>query len=225
MTATATAPATQQAATPRVTRDASVGQLITEAGQAASTMLAKCKEAAAKAAPQLDPSKPLAARLDEVVSLYASDFKAAGHNIRALFVDALVLEAAKVNPTPVHVVVRAIGKDGKMADQTMEAGEALNASKHAMRDAAKQVREQSGMARKAGGGRKATPVATVTPPAADPATDPTVKMSDMDAFSAWLDNLEPYIKDSVYHTKIQARLIELGFTLGKAAPGRKIKGV
>ena len=225
MTATATAPATPATpATPRVTRDASVGQLINEAGQAASTMLAKCKEAAAKAAAQLDPSKPLAARLDEVVALYAADFKAAGHNIRALFVDALVLEAAKVNPTPVHVVVRAIGKDGKMADQTMEAGEALNASKHAMRDAAKQVREQSGMARKAGGGRKAS-TPTTTPAAADPATDKTIKASEMDAFSAWLDNLEPYIKDSVYHTKIQARLIELGYTLGKAAPGRKIKGV
>ena len=216
MNATAT-PATP--ATPA--RLETVGTLINEAGQAASTMLAKCKAAAEAAAVQLDASLPMAQRLDAVVKLYEADFKAAGHNIRALFVDALVLHAAGQNKTPTHVVVRAMGKDGKMADQTMEAGEALNASKHAMRDAAKQVRDQAGIGRKAGGGRKAaTP--TTTPAAADPATDKTVKASEMDAFSAWLDNLEPYIKDSVYHAKITARLIELGYTLGKAAPGRKI---
>ena len=209
-------------ATPAATiaRLETVGVLINEAGQAASTMLAKCKQAAEAAAVQLDASKPLAARLDAVVKLYEADFKAAGHNIRALFVDALVLHAAQQNKTPTHVVVRAMGKDGKMSDQTMAAGEALNASKHAMREAAKQVREQAGIGRKSGGGRK--PAATTTPAAADPAADKTVKASDVDAFNAWLDNLEPYIKDSVYHAKITARLIELGYTLGKAAAGRKI---
>ena len=223
--ATATKPATvptAKDAAPRIVRNPDVGTLINEAGQAASTMLAKCKEAASKAAQQLDPAKPLAARLDEVTALYASDFKAAGHNIRALFVDALVLEAARINPTPIVVTVKAMGTDGKATDQNVPAADALTMSKHAMRDAAKQVREQSGMARKSGGGRK--PAAKITPAVADPATDPTVKMSEMDAFSAWLDNLEPYLLDSVYHGKIAARLVELGYTLGKAAPGRKIKG-
>ena len=148
--ATVTAPAsvpTAQDVAPRIVRDPDVGVLINEAGQAASTMLAKCKEAAAKAATQLDPAKPLAARLDEVTALYSSDFKAAGHNIRALFVDALVLEAARINPTPIVVTVRAMGKDGKSSDQNMPAAEALTLSKHAMRDAAKQDREQSGRAR------------------------------------------------------------------------------
>lgn len=212
MNATATAPA--------ITRLDNVATLINEAGQAASTMLAKCKAAAAAAACQLNAALPMAQRLDAVVKLYEADFKAAGHNIRALFVDALVLHAAAQQKTPTHVVVRAMGKDGKMADQTMEAAEALNASKHAMRDAAKQVREQAGIGRKSGGGRK--PAAVTTPAAADPASDKTIKASDVDAFNAWLDNLEPYIKDSVYHAKITARLIELGYTLGKAAAGRKI---
>jgi hypothetical protein len=195
-----------------ITRDAAIGTLINKAGKAAGTMLALTREAAEKAAGQLDGAKPLKARIDEVVALYSADFKAAGHNVRALFVDALTLHACKND----EVMITAIGKDGKKVDQVVTAQQAATMSKHAMKDAVKQVRDSHGIGRKAGAGRKAAPKAA-------PAPD-MVTASEVDAFSAWLDNLEPYFLDAVYHTKIQARLIEMGFTVSKAAKGRKIKG-
>lgn len=207
--ATAVAPA---AAVAPATRDAAIGTLINEAGQAAASMLAKCKEAAGQAAKQLDPAKPLPERIGAVVLLYSADFTAAGHNVKALFVDALTLHAAAQTPVSVNV----IGKDGKKVDTHVTAAEAVEMSKHNMRDAAKQVREAHGMGRRAGGGRKATP--PVNAPAA-----PDVK-TETDAFSAWLDNLEPYFTDAVFHGRITARLIEMGFVVTKATKGRAVKG-
>lgn len=203
-----------KATTIAATRDAAVGTLINEAGQAAASMLQKCKDAASKAAAQLDPKKPLADRIAAVVALYADDFKAAGHNVKSLFTDALTLHAAASAP----VMVSVIGKDGKKADEATTAAKAVELSKHNMRDAAKQVREQNGLGRKAGAGRKpaAKPVAAV---AASAETK-----TEADAFSAWLDNMEEYLKDAVYHPRIVARLIEQGYTLQKAAKGTKITG-
>ncbi len=196
------------------TRDAAIGTLINEAGQAAASMLAKCKEAAAQAAKQLDAAKPLPERIGAVVLLYAADFTAAGHNVKALFVDALTLHAAGQTP----VMVNTIGKDGKKVDTPTTAAQAVDMSKHNMRDAAKQVREAHNMGRKSGGGRKAKP-APVDAPAA-----PDMVKTEVDAFSAWLDNLEPYFTDAVFHGRITARLIEMGYTVNKAAKGRIVKG-
>lgn len=192
-------------------RDAEVGTLINKAGRAAASMLQLCKEAAGKAAAQLNPAQPMGERIESVCALYADDFKAAGHNVRALFKDALTLHAAAQTP----VTVDAIGKDGKKTEQHITAAEAVAMPKHAMRDAAKQVREAHGLARKAGAGRKAKPA---TAPAA-----PDIK-TEADAFSAWLDNLEEYLQDTVYHGRITARLIEMGYRLDKAVTGRKVKG-
>ena len=196
------------------TRIAAVGTLINEAAQAGNTMLAKCKEAAAEAAKQLDPKKPIGERIEDVVALYADDFKAAGHNIKALFKDALTLHAAQSAP----IMMQVIGKDGKKQDEPTTAAAALESSKHNMRDAAKQVREQNGLGRKAGAGRKAAAKPAATLPAA-----PDMK-TEADAFTAWLDNLPEYLSDAVYHPKIVARLIENGYTLTKAAKGTRIKG-
>ncbi len=192
-------------------RDATVGALINKAGRAAASMLTLCKEAAHAAAGQLNPAQPMGERIDAVCSLYADDFKAAGHNVRALFKDALTLLAAAQTP----VTVTAIGKDGKKVDQHVTAAEAAAMPKHAMRDAAKQVREAHGLARKSGGGRK---------PESKPAANAAPVASEIDAFSAWLDNLEEYFTDAIYHGRITARLIEMGYTVNKATQGRKIKG-
>ena len=197
------------------TRDASIGTLINEAGQAAQSMLAKCKEAADKAKLQLDVSKPMGERIAAVVSLYAADFTAAGHNVKALFVDALTLHAAGQCP----VMVNTIGTGGKKVDTATTAAEAVNMPKHAMKDAAKQVREAHGIGRKAGGGSK--PKAAATPTAA-PAPD--MVKTETDKFSAWLDDLEGYFKDSVFHPRIVAHLITLGYSVNKAAKGKTVKG-
>ena len=188
-------------------RDPAAGALILKAGKAAASMLQCCKEAAAVAAAQLNPAQPIGERIDSVCALYADDFKAAGHNVRALFKDALTLLAAGQTP----VTVTTTGEDGKKAETHTTAAAAVAMPKHAMRDAAKQVREAHGLARKSGGGRK---------PAAAPA--PTAE--DVDQFSHWLDNLEEYFTDSVYHPRIVARLIEMGYTVNKATQGRKVTG-
>jgi hypothetical protein len=190
-----------------------IGTLINEAGQAAASMLAKCKEAASKAAKQLNSAKPMNERIAEVVALYKVDFDSAGHNVKSLFVDALTLHAAAKCP----VSVQALGADGKRAETHTTAAVALDMPKHAMREAAKQVREVHGMGRKSGAGRKAAKTTPAKP-------DPAVISESVDAFSAWLDNLGEYLTDAVYHPKIMARLIELGYTLGKAGPRRTVRG-
>ena len=190
-----------------------VGSLIGDAGRAAATMLQKCKEAAAMASAQLDPSKPLGARVDDVVALYADDFKSAGHNVRALFKDALTLHAANTEP----VIVRAKGKDDKMEDVPMTAADAINTSKHSMRDAASQVRAANGIGRV-----RAKTTATKKPNTAPSAPAPTA--SEVDQFSAWLDAMPNYLSDSVYNPRIVAALIAEGWTLSRAARGKVVTG-
>ena len=198
-------------------RDAAAGALILKAGEAAATMLQSCKEAAAIAAAQLNPATPVGQRIADVVALYSADFTAAGHNVRALFVDALTLKAAAQTPVTVKAMV-----NGKVADVHTTAGEAAAMPKHAMRDAAKQVREAIGTARKTSTRTKAKPAAKM--PAAAPAPDMTVTASEIDGFSAWLANLDAYLTDAIFHQKIVARAIECGFVITKATKGTKVTG-
>lgn len=216
--AKATKPAAVQApATPAAIvahRDAAAGALILKAGEAAATMLQSCKEAAALAAKQLNPATPVGQRIADVVALYSADFTAAGHNVRALFVDALTLHAAAQTPVTVSAIV-----DGKKADVHVTAADAVNMPKHAMRDAAKQVREAIGTARKPAA-KKAAPKM----PAAPAAPDMTITAGEIDGFTAWLANFDAYFTDAVFHQKILARIVEAGFVVSKAATGRKITG-
>jgi hypothetical protein len=194
------------------TRSADVGLLIKQAGKAADSMLAKCKEAAKIASSQLNPSLPLAQRIESVVLLYTEDFKQAGHNVKALFKDALTLHAAAQTPVSVEV----IGKDGKKAEEQLVAEKATELPKHAMREAAKQVREAHGMARKVAAKKPATVTKTETPK--------TDIKTECDQFSEWLGQFDDYLKDSVFHQRIVAHLISLGYNLGKAAQGRVVQG-
>lgn len=196
-------------------RDANTGALILKAGKAAASMLALCKEAGKAAAAQLNPATPIGQRIADVVALYNADFQAAGHNVKALFVDALTLHAAEQTPVTVSAIV-----DGKKTDVHVTAAEAANMPKHAMRDAAKQVRESIGTARKPRASAPAKKPAAGLPAA----PDMTVTSSDVDAFSAWLDNLTEYLTDTVYHGKIVARLSEAGYIISKAAKGTKVTG-
>ena len=197
-------------------RNAQTAALILKAGKAAASMLSLCKEAAQQAAAQLNPETPMRERVDAVVALYAQDFATAGHNVRALFKDALTLHAAAATPVTVSAMV-----DGKKQDVHTTAGEAASMPKHAMRDAAKQVREATGTARKAGGGRKTT--ASEKMQAAEQAVGlDNVTMTQVDIFANWLDALPEYLGDAVYHPRIVAALIGAGYSLNKAAKGRVI---
>ena len=191
-------------------RDDKAAALILKAGKAAASMLTLCKEAAAIAAKQLNPAVEVPARIGAVVALYAADFAEAGHNVKSLFVDALVLHACAQTPVTVTGMV-----DGKKTEIHTTAAAAVTMPKHAMKDAAKQAREANGMGRKSGAGAK--PKSAAAPAA-------TVTMSEVDGFSQWLDNLEPYFADAIFHNKIVARMIDLGYTVSKAAKGRIVKG-
>lgn len=196
-------------------RDTATAALILKAGKAAASMLQLCKEAGKAASAQLNPATPIGQRIADVVALYADDFKTAGHNVKALFVDALTLHAAAQTPVTVSAIV-----DGKKADVHVTAAEAAAMPKHAMREAAKQVRESIGTARKT-----STKTKTTKMPAAAPAPDMvTVTAGEIDGFSQWLANLDAYFTDAVFHQKIVARLIDCGYVVTKATTGKVIKG-
>jgi hypothetical protein len=196
-------------------RDESTAALILKAGKAAASMLELCKQAGKAAAAQLNPMTPIGQRIADVVALYADDFKTAGHNVKSLFVDALTLHAAAQTPVTVKTIVK-----GKAQDMHITAGAAAGLPKHAMRDAAKQVREAIGTARKTS--TKTKPAAKM--PAAPAAPDMTVTAGEIDGFSAWLANLDAYLTDAIFHQKIVARAIECGFVITKATKGKVIKG-
>jgi hypothetical protein len=196
-------------------RDTATAALILQAGEAATSMLALCKEAGKAAAAQLNPATPIGQRIADVVALYSADFATAGHNVKALFVDALTLHAAAQTPVTVKAMV-----NGKSADVHVTAGEAAAMPKHAMRDAAKQVRESIGTNRKT-----STKTKTATKmPVAPPAPDMTVTAGEIDGFTAWLENFDAYFTDVIYHQKIVARAIDCGYVVTKATKGTVIKG-
>jgi hypothetical protein len=196
-------------------RDTATAALILKAGKAAASMLQLCKEAGKAASAQLNPATPIGQRIADVVALYSDDFKTAGHNVKALFVDALTLHAAAQTPVTVSAIV-----DGKKADVHVTAAEAAAMPKHAMREAAKQVRESIGTARKVSAKKPAAKM-----PAAAPAPDMvTVTATEIDGFSQWLANLDAYFTDAVFHQKIVARLIDCGYVVTKATKGTVVKG-
>ncbi len=195
-----------------VSRDVNVATCIKAAGAAGNTMLNKCKEGAKLAASQLNAALPMGERIEAVMALYQADFQAAGHNVKALFKDALTLHAAAQCPVSVEV----IGKDGKKVEAQVTAAQAVELPKHAMRAAAREVRETHGLSRASGAGRKPKQTTKAAP---EQVTD--VK-TDADKFSEWLDSLDEYLTDSVFHQRIVAHLIEAGYVLNKAAKGRKV---
>ena len=120
-------------------------QHIAKARNASATMLASCKAAAKAAARQLDKKLPLRDRIEVVMFCYREAIDGDA-NVRANFKDALTLLACA--DSPVSIEVR-----GEEIQTT--AAEAVDMPKHAMKAAAKAVRDDNGMARKSGGGRKA----------------------------------------------------------------------
>lgn len=153
-----TSPAVAITATPAVVT------LINAAGKAAGTMYSKTLEAAKLAAKELDGSKPMAARIAEIVTRYGDTFKALktnANNVRSIFVDALTLHACAGDQVTIE--------GPKNSSQTMSAIKAVETlAKNPMRAAAKLVRDAHGM------GRKTTPKETAP---AKPASNDAVELS------------------------------------------------
>ena len=187
-----------------VTKNAEVSKLIVAAGKLADSLYKTTVKAAEAAAAQLPTEGAIATRVEQVVLAYKDEFDAAGHNVKAIFKDALWLLAAP--QTAISLEARV---DGQKAEVQTTAEKAVGMAKHAMKEAAKQVREANGAGRAEGAGRKPKTAETVpTQVAAVPAGgDAEV------AFAAWLHNMEVYIHDVSFAPRITGKLKELGFAL------------
>jgi hypothetical protein len=142
--------------TPRATVSP-VDALILAAGKAAGTMYSKTLEAAKLAKLELDGTKPMAERIAAVMTAHAEAFKTAGHNVKAIFSDAITLHACAGDQVTIA--------GPKQSGQTMSASKAVETlAKNPMREAAKQVRQNHGM------GRKTAPKVVSSAPKADNAT-------------------------------------------------------
>lgn len=184
-----------------IARNAVVCQLIADAGIAQASVYELARSAARAAVEGFEPGDmTLAQQVESIAAAYAEDFAKVDHNVRAIFKDCATLLLAKDAPVSLEVK-----KDGKSADLHTTAKDAAAMPKHAMREAAKQVREQNGMARKTGGGRKPqTPTA---------APEQIVPQDTEAAFAAWLTNLPVYLHGPDTGKRVVAKLKEMGYTL------------
>jgi hypothetical protein len=182
----------------------SVDSLILAAGKAAGTMYSKTIEAANLAKSELDGSKPLAERIAAVMTAHAEAFKTAGHNVKAIFSDALTLHACAGD----QVVIPGPNK----SETKMSAGKATTAAKHTMREAAKQVREAHGI------GRKVKPKVITSAP----------KATDDEMARNTLAEVADLMSNADFVAKLTALLNVAGYVMApkaatKAKPAKPVK--
>lgn len=185
----------------------SVCSAIMAAGAAADNMVAQCRKAAQAAFDEhFEPGEPVNDQINAICALYGSHFEAAGHNVKALFKDALLLLAAP--STAISLKVK--DADGNDAEKHTTAGEAIALPKHQMREAASQVREALGIGRASRGTRRAT---TTTPP---PAGGPDFETS--------LQHVIDGLGSDAVRERIQQAFAAVGFTLVRTAQTFGAKG-
>lgn len=176
----------------------SVDSLILAAGKAAGTMYSKTLEAANLAKLELDGKLPMAERIAAVMTAHAEAFKTAGHNVKAIFSDALTLHADAGRQVEIA--------GPKNSLQKMSASKAVETlAKNPMREAAKQVRNLNGI------GRKVTPKVVSSAPKADDATLQRETLAEV----------AEHIKDAAFVSRLTTLLEAAGYVLApKAATTR-----
>lgn len=178
----------------KATATVTVDSLILAAGKAAGTMYSKTVEAAGLAKLELDGSKPLAERIAAVMTAHADAFKTAGHNVRAIFSDALTLHACAGDQVEIA--------GPKDSVQKMSASKAVGTlAKNPMREAAKQVRAAHGI------GRKVTPKVVSSAPKADAAALQNEVLAE----------LAEHIKDAAFVSKLTTFLAAAGYIMAAKA--------
>ena len=174
-------------------------QHIAKARSASASMLASCKAAAKAAARQLDKKLPLRDRI-EVVMLCYRDAMDGDHNVRANFKDALTLLACAESPVSIEV-------RGEEIQTT--AAEAVDQPKHVMKAAAKAVRDDHGMGRREGAGRKAKSEAAENASRLSPAKLDT----STDQRGAVINTVVQGLNDAAFFAEFKAKLAEAGFSI------------
>ena len=140
-----------------------VSTLLNDACEASRSVLACCKQAAFEAKKQLDKSIECPQkRTAQVVSLYREVY-GNDNNVKANFSDALFLYALGDMPISFE------STRGSEIHTTAEKA-AENLSKHDMKKAAKEARDDLGVGRRAGGGRKPAKPIDKKPVTSAPAT-------------------------------------------------------
>ena len=176
-----------------------VVQHITKARKASATMLASCKAAAKAAARQLDVNLPLRDRIEVVMFCYREAIDGDA-NVRANFKDALTLLACAEAPISIEVRGEEIQTTG---------AEAVELSKHKMKAAAKAIREDNGMGRKAGGGRKAK-----SEEAENASRLSSVPLNTGEAQrGAVMNTVINGLDDAAFFAEFKAKLAEAGFNI------------
>ena len=172
----------------------SVDSLILAAGKAAGTMYSKTLEAANLAKLELDGKLPMAERIAAVMTAHAEAFKTAGHNVKAIFSDALTLHADAGRRVEIA--------GPKNSLQKMSASKAVETlAKNPMREAAKQVRNLNGI------GRKVTPKVVSSAPKADDAALQRETLAEV----------AEHIKDAAFISKLTTLLEAAGYVLAPKA--------
>jgi tRNA pseudouridine-54 N-methylase len=178
---------------------AEVVQHITRARTASASMLKSCMSAAKAAAKQLDTNLPLKTRIDLVVLCY-SEVIDGDANVRSNFKDALTLLACA--ESPVSVVVR-----GEEIQTT--AAEAVDMPRHTMKAAAKAVRDDNGIGRREGAGRK---------PKSEQAEQASrISSAKLDTSAgqrgAVINTVVQSLDDAAFFAEFKAKLAEAGFNI------------
>lgn len=189
-----------------------VSTLLTDACEASRSVLACCKQAAFEAKGQLDKSIECPQkRANQVVALYREIY-GKDANVKSNFSDALYLQALGDMPISFEDV------KGNEVHTTAEKA-ATDLSKHNMKKAVKEARDELGTGRRAGGGRKPAKPIDKKPVTSAPATPSQIVQESKvqqkaywETFARgfhsdeWVDELKDVLKAQGYRlTKIPTK--------------------
>jgi len=182
-------------------RHGEVEALLTEAGQFASSMMTKIRTAAKIASETFVADAGVKDNVENAMAEYAKVLRDIDdHNVKANFNSALWVLAAELQR--IQVSVPQPHKPGTArVEKSVPAGEVINMSKHVLRDAAKQVREQVGAARAPGAGRPAAQAPAAVPAAAQP---------------TFFDQLEERLSDPGDFARIVAAIEKRGYRVTRS---------
>ena len=175
---------------------------LTKAKQASASVLSACKEAALGAEKQLNPNLPIRDRIEVVMIAYRETI-GDDINVRSNFKDALTLLACAQAPVSITVKGEEVHTTGR---------DALDLPKHAMKAAAKAVRDDNGLGRREGAGRKPNaPKVEVT--ASNPPAALTTKT--VDARKVVIATVVRDLENVEFLTMLKAALADAGYTITK----------
>lgn len=178
-----------------------------KARNASKSMLDACKAAAQAAASQLDVKLPLGDRINVVMICYREAI-GGDTNVRSNFKDALTLLACESSAITIE-------HDGKVVHTTGR--DALKLPKHAMKEAAKEVRKDNDLSRASGAGRKRKSEKAENASTLSAAALNTGTTSQRNVV---INTVVARLGDADFFTELKAKLAEAGYTISKKSKSK-----